>query len=141
MTDSNHALARRWMQEIWNERRTETVYELMADDCLGHIEDETGHRDVRGPEPFIAFRNAFLTAMPDLHITVEDVVSEGEKLAIRWFVRGTHSEHGLGMPPSRRSVGFRGISWLIVRNGKVVEGWDSWNQGGLLHQLRTPLAA
>jgi len=127
----NRALAVRWMDEIWNQRREEAVDELMHEAAVGHMEGG----DVMGPAGFKMVRAAFLQAVPDLRIEVEDAVAEGESVVVRWRVTGTHRGDGLGIPPSGRAVDARGMSWFHVRDGRLVEGWDCWNLGGLMAAL------
>lgn len=134
MSNENRALGQRWMEEVWNRRRSETIDQLLDANAVGHMEGV----EVRGPEEFKKVRAALLDAFPDFRITIEDVVSEGENVVIRWRVQGTHSGGGLGFPASGRTADFRGITWQKFRGGKLVEGWDSWNQGALLAKLNAP---
>lgn len=132
MENQAAVLGRRWFEEVWNDRREEAIDELMAPDAVGHMEGG----DVAGPQGFREVRAVFLNALPDMHITVEDVLSEGDRAVVRWRVRATHTGDLLGIPPSHRKIDFRGMSWLTVRDGKLAEGWDTWNLGGLLDSLR-----
>ena len=74
--------------------------------------------------------------LPDLKIIVEDAISEGDKVAVRWSATATHNGDAFGAKATHRPVGFRGISWFVVREGRIVEGWDSCNQGALMQTLR-----
>jgi steroid delta-isomerase-like uncharacterized protein len=133
----NAALARRWFEEVWNQRKDATVHELMDGVCDGHMEGG----DVRSPAEFLAARAALLAAFPDIAVKVEDVVSEGDKVVVRWSATGTHRGGDLGVPASGRTASFRGMSWIRFANGRIVEGWDSWNLGRLMEELRSPAAA
>ena len=132
MAEQVAVLARRWFEEVWNARREEAVEEMMAADAVGHMEGG----DVRGPEEFRKARSMFLTAFPDMYITLEDVVSEGDRAAVRWRVQGTHAGELLGVPASERRIDVRGTSWFMIRDGKLDEGWDTWNLGGLVESLK-----
>lgn len=133
MPDSpNSLLARRWFEEVWNQRRDATIDLLMAPDCVGHIEGD----DAATPDQFKAMRAAFLAAMPDLRIEVEDTVAEGENVVVRWRVTGTHDADGLGIRPTGMRIDVRGMSWQRFVDGRLVEGWDTWNIGGLMESLR-----
>src|ERR1700752_311953 len=134
MENQTAVLARRWFEEVWNARREEAIDELMNADAVGHMEGG----DVAGPNGFREVRAVFLNALPDMHITVEDVLANGDQAVVRWRVRGTHRGDLLGIAPSQRQIDFRGMSWLTVRDGKLAEGWDTWNLGGLLESLRSP---
>jgi len=135
VSGANAALARRWFDDVWNVRREETVRELMAPAVEGHME---GGLEVHGPEDFLTARSGLLEAFPDLQVTVEGVIAEGEDVAVRWSASGTHLGESLGFPASNRPAMFRGITWLTFRNGQIVKGWDAWNQGRLLQDLQAP---
>lgn len=132
MTEMNQAFARRWMHEIWNERREETIDELMAPEAVGHVESGT----VIGSGPFKEYRAALLNAFPDLRISVEDAISNEDSVVVRWRVTATHLGDGLGMAATGRPVSFGGMTWFRISDGRAVEGWDAWNMGGLLESLR-----
>ena len=126
MSDANARLARRWFEEVWNQDKPETVTELLHPNVVGQMEG----RVVRSPEEFLQARQELLTALPDLRVEVQAVISEGDEVAVRWAAKAT----GPAGP-----VSFRGVSWLVVENGLIVKGWDSWNQGLLMQQLGVPL--
>jgi steroid delta-isomerase-like uncharacterized protein len=134
MTSANALLARRWFDEVWNQRKDEAVTELLDPNIVGQMEGV----DVRSPEDFLKARAGLLDGFPDLHVTVEDVVAEGDNVVVRWSASGTHKGAGLGIPPSKRRVSFRGMSWIVFANGRIVKGWDSWNLGQLFAQLTAP---
>src|SRR5262245_61174165 len=101
MAADNAALARRWVEEVWNQRRTDTIDELVAPD--GVCRSETGV--LRGPEEFKAQAHApFLAAFPDLRITVEGTVAQGDEVVVRWHATGTHHGHGFGLAPTGKKV-------------------------------------
>lgn len=131
----NTALARRWFQEVWNERRETTVAELLAPDAAGHLE---GGLEVRGPAEFHPVRAALLGAFPDFEVAVDQVIAQGDDVVVRWSAKGTHRGENLGIPASNRKTGFRGMTWLRFRDGLIVEGWDAWNQGRLMQDLQSP---
>jgi steroid delta-isomerase-like uncharacterized protein len=133
--DDPATIARRWFEEVWNQRRDDTIDELMSDDSQGHVEGG----DVRGPQAFREMRATFVAALPDVRLELEDVVAQGDRAAVRWRAVGTHSGDGFGFPATKQQVHFRGTTWLTIRNGRIVEGWDTWNLGGLLESLRSSL--
>ena len=127
-------IGRRWFEEVWNARRDDAVDELMSADALGHVEGG----EVRGPAGFREMRSTFLSALPDVHIEVEDVLSspDGKRAAVRWRAYGTHGGEGFGFKATNRNIDVRGTTWLVVEDGKIVEGWDTWNLNGLLASLQ-----
>src|SRR5215467_11327377 len=92
-------LIRRWFGEVWNEGKEELIDELMAPDCVAH---GLGHgaRDLVGTEGFKEFYTRFRGAFPDTVITVEDALSEGDRVAARWVATGTHQGEHLGLAES-----------------------------------------
>jgi steroid delta-isomerase-like uncharacterized protein len=134
MSETHEPLIRRWYNEIWNERKPDTIYELFAADAIGHLE---GELEIVGPDLFHEFYLELTAAFPNLRITIDEIVSRGESAAVRWTVEATHSGEGYGLPPTQSNVRFRGMSWMHIREGKIIEGWDSWNLGALLQGLKT----
>jgi steroid delta-isomerase-like uncharacterized protein len=127
----NSVLARRWFNEVWNDRRDATVHELLADDAVGHLEGLTS----RGVAEFLAMRSSLLGAFPNFHMTVEETAAEGDNVVVRWSANGTHDGELLGIAATSKQMDFRGITWLRFANGRIVEGWDAWNQGALKADL------
>lgn len=132
MSDQNRRTSRRWFEEVWNGRDTLAVSEMTTSDAVGHSEEG----DMMGVGEFLAFRDRFIAAFPDLAFEVESVIAEAEETAIRWVARGTHTGDALGIPPCHKTIEIRGISWFRFENGSIVEAWDSWNQGGLMRHLQ-----
>jgi steroid delta-isomerase-like uncharacterized protein len=128
---ANAAIARRFFREVWRAGGEATVDALLARDIVGWMEG----CDVKSPEDFKQARRQLLEVFPDLSVTVEDVVEQDDKAVVRWRVTATHRGAGLGVPPTNRPVSFRGITWLELRDGRIVRGWDSWNLGGLISSL------
>jgi steroid delta-isomerase-like uncharacterized protein len=125
-------LARRWFEEVWNARRDASIDELLAADSYGHTEGG----EYTGPAGFRAMQNVFLTALPDVRIEIEEILADGDRAAVRWRAVGTHSGDGFGFAPSRRNIDVRGTTWLLAKDGKIVEGWDTWNLHGMLSSLQ-----
>ena len=134
MPTDNDRLARRWFEEVWNQRRTDTVYELLTADSISHAEAGP----LRGPEAFLeTVYRPFVAAFPDLRVTGEDTVSDGDDVVVRWRVTATHAGDALPFARTGRRVTVRGMTWIRNRDGKMAEGWDCWNQTGLIEALRT----
>jgi steroid delta-isomerase-like uncharacterized protein len=126
-------LARRWFEEVWNQRRTDTIDELLTDESLGHL----AYGTLRGRDEFKKqVHTPYLSAFPDLRLTVEETLNVGDQVVVRWAATGTHRGDGLGFPASGRTVSFRGMTWMRFSGSKMVEAWDGWNQGGLIQALR-----
>jgi steroid delta-isomerase-like uncharacterized protein len=131
MSNRNRQTSRRWFEEVWNARDSESAGAMMASGAVGHT--EAG--ETVGLADFLAFRDRFLDAFPDLMIDVESVVADGDETAVRWVARGTHSGDALGVPACHRPIEVRGMTWHRYEDGVLAEGWDSWNLGALMQHL------
>jgi steroid delta-isomerase-like uncharacterized protein len=124
----------RWFEEVWNQGREETVDELFAADAVAHGLGEGG-TDARGPAEFKIFLRNMRSALPDVHVQVMDTIVEGENVAIRLLLTGTHRGDSLGIPASGRAVTVPAITMARLSNGQLVEGWNVWDQLGFLQQI------
>ena len=127
-------LALRWFEEIWNHRTPDTIDALLHIDGVGNTEGGVvrGRQQVRE-----ALYEPLVRAFPDMKVVVDACIAEGNDAAVRWTVTGTQTGELMGIPPSNRKVTFSGMSWLVVRDGMLVSGWDRWNMSGLLEFLRS----
>jgi steroid delta-isomerase-like uncharacterized protein len=115
---------RRWFEEVWNQRRAQTIDELLTSESVCHSDDGP----IRGPDEFKGRQYAPLTTMfPDLRVEVEATVAQADQVVIRWIATGTHDGDGLGIRATGEPVCFRGITWARIRDGKLIEGWQSSN--------------
>jgi steroid delta-isomerase-like uncharacterized protein len=132
--EDNVRLARRWFQQVWKEGRMQTVYELLAEDGVATGQGEQGET-LRGPKDFVPFVERIRGAFPDMKVTVEDAFGADERVALRWSASMTHKGNQLGMAATNREVKLSGITIARIRNGQIVEGWDNWDQLGLMKQI------
>lgn len=137
MTEQNRALARRWFEEVWNQRRETTIDELADPQAVIHGLSEGG-RQLVGPEGFRAFYRGFTAAFSDFYVTVDDVLADGDKTATRVTFTGTHTGEGIGIPPTGRRVQATGIIICRWRNGRIIEGWNEFDAAGMMQQLQPP---
>jgi steroid delta-isomerase-like uncharacterized protein len=130
----------RWFDEVWNQGQEQAIDEFLPHDgeILGLGETEA---TVRGPDEFKAFWRNMREVFPDLHIRVEDTVDAGSKGTVRVRLEGTHLGYGLGIPPTGRKISVAGMVTGEVANGKIVKGWNTWDQLGLLRQIGAPPVA
>jgi steroid delta-isomerase-like uncharacterized protein len=131
----NAALTRRWFEEVWNKGREEAIDELFAEDGVANgLADESGEA-LRGPAGFKPFFRRFREAFPEIEVTVEDMVSEGDKVAARCTVRGAHRGDSLGFAATNRPVEFTGICIVRVADGKIAEAWNNFDFMSMFQQL------
>ena len=134
MSDQNVVLIRRWFQEVWNEGRLETIHELMAPDAVG-VGEAGPQAAIHGPDEFRVFVEKLRGAFPDIHLTIEDAFSSGDKVAARWSATMTHQGDQLGIAASGKKVRITGITIARIVNGQIVEGWDSWDQLTMMREI------
>jgi steroid delta-isomerase-like uncharacterized protein len=132
--EQNIQLMQRWFQEVWNEGKTQTVYDLLSANAVAR--GQTGaEAELHGPAEFVKFVEHIRAAFPDIKVAVEDMVGAQDKVVVRWSATMTHTGDGLGVPPTGNVVRTRGISIARILNGQIVEGWDNWDQLGMLEQI------
>jgi len=127
-------LVRRWFEEVWNQGRAELIDALSAPDVATTGLDE-GTAEHRGVGPFRIFYDNLRTALPDLHVTVDDILAEGDKVAVRLTAIGTHKQEAMGLRATGRRVTIPAIVIVRVANGKVAQAWNSIDHLGLLKQI------
>jgi steroid delta-isomerase-like uncharacterized protein len=77
----------------------------------------------------------FFDAFPDLNVTVEDEIAEGDKVVTRWTIRGTHKGDLEGMAPTGKQIVLQGITIHRIEGDKIVEEWERYDNLGLMQQL------
>ncbi len=139
MVQQNSALIRRWFDEIWNNGRMEAIDEMASPDVIGH--GQAQHDIDVGLEQFRAFAIDLRRAFPDMQVSIDQTIEQGDKVVAHWTSTMTHKDAFLGFAPTGRKVTVTGISIQRISNGKIVEGWDNWDQLGLLVQIGAVPAA
>ena len=126
MPPTPDAVVRAWFKEVWDEGREDAIDRLADPNCIIHGLGGPGVPSMRGTAPFKELFRTFREALGDLDIAVERTVTEGDTCAAYCRVKGRHVGVKLG-PPSKRPVEFNGITIAVVRNGKIVEGWNCFD--------------
>lgn len=115
----------RWFDEVWNNKNADAIDEMFAADGIGNgIYDDDGNAIV-GPAGYRPFHQKLISAFPDLKVTVEDSVTEGDKIAVRCRVNATHCGEGIGVTPCNTPVEFTFMSIVRIENGKIAEAWNN----------------
>ena len=129
--EGNKALVRRFVDEIFVQGRPEAVEELVADDFVSHTWRSTG--DGKGDLKRAIERLS--TALADSRFAVEDMIAEGDRVAVRLTAGATQVGELMGLPPSGKSYSIGEIHIFRIRDGKVVEHWHHYDQLGMMRQL------
>jgi steroid delta-isomerase-like uncharacterized protein len=136
MANDPKTLVHEWFEQVWNKGDEEAIDRLLADDAVVHGLTDAHGNLLQGKADFKPFFRRFRDAFPDIQVIVEDTVVEGDKVAARCTVRGTHRGDTLGFAATHRPVEFTGMVILRVRNGQLVEGWNNFDFGTMSAQLQ-----
>jgi predicted ester cyclase len=117
-------VARLWFKEVWDEGREEAIDRLMAPDAVAY---GLGAGPLKGPEQFKPLFRMFREALGDLQIQVERTVVQDDLVAAHCHVVGRHTGSGFGGAATWRPIEFWGMAIVRVRDGQIVEGWNSFD--------------
>ena len=133
-TDTNKAVSRRFLMEIFGQGKLAVADEIIA---LDHVNSGPGALPGLPPGPegskqlVMVYRNAF----PDVQFTIDEQIAEGDKVVTRWSAHGTHKGELAGIPPTGKSATVTGMGIERIVNGKIVESWGLFDQFGMMQQL------
>jgi predicted ester cyclase len=127
MSNTPDAVVRRWFKEVWDEGREEAIDRIAAPDAIVHGLSGPGGPPMRGMSEFKKVFHTFREALGDLEVAVEQTVVQGDTCAAYCRVKGRHIGHALGGPPTGNPVEFTGTTIVKVRDGRIVEGWNSFD--------------
>ena len=130
--EENKALFRRAYEELWNRGNLSVADELIAPDFVNHAASAGSNR---GPESMRASVMWARKAFPDLRFVIEELLAEGDMVAGRLSMSGTHRGPLMGMPPTGRSVRANHMHFVRFREGKAVEHWGARDDLGMMRQL------
>jgi predicted ester cyclase len=131
--EQNKRLIGRLYDELFSKWNFAVIDELISPEFIGH---EMPPGMPRGPEGVRQFYTATRSGLPDVRLTVEDMITEDDKVVVRWRARGTHGGAFRGIAPTGARVSFTGIAIYRLSKGKVVERWAEVDLLGLTEQLR-----
>mgnify|MGYP006299847659 CR=1 FL=1 len=130
-TTENKELVRRFADQFINEHNYETAEEFLAED----VHDYTPMGETTGRDAVVETGKAIETAFPDFNITLEELVADGDTVAVRMTQRGTHEGVFMGIEPTGRSFEIEAMAFARVKDGKIVERRAGPDVLGLLRQL------
>lgn len=124
--DANKALIRRIFEEVIPAGDPAAMRDLVAPDFLDHDPLPGQPAGAGGAEYVVSTMH---TAHPDLQFTIDDLVAEADRVAIRWTLRGTNTGPMLGRPPSGQPVELAAIVIFRIADGRLAERWAAWKPG------------
>jgi steroid delta-isomerase-like uncharacterized protein len=133
MSPDNVSIVRRLYEEIWNKKRLEILNELVSPSHALHGPNFSGSSI--GPEAYKRQVALFLAGFPDLRWTIEDTITEKDKVVVVWNFNGTHKGEYMGVPSTNKKVSIDGITIHEIANGKIMDSYVNWDTWGLMQQL------
>jgi hypothetical protein len=122
--EHNKTLTMRWFEEVWNQSRRDTIFELFDAECVLY----DGHTPIRGPQEFADFHDRIRAQFDDIHIEPGVSVAENDLVSLRWTVSGVHKATG-------KKTSVSGISMVRIKDGRFIEAWQNWDAAGMATQL------
>jgi len=130
--DDNKAILRTYVETIFNQKRVDRADDLVAPDYLDHAALPGQAPGLEGAKQKWAM---YLAGIPDLRVTIEEMVAEGDKVAVRRSYEGTHQGELLGIPATGKHLQLGGISIFRLAGGKIAEHWEQLDRLTLMQQL------
>ncbi len=136
LTETNKAIVRRGFEEGVNQKKPAVYDEVIAANYVNH----NLPMPVPGPDGFRQMLGQFQAGFPDMQVTIEDVLAEGDKVATRGYFTGTHLGEFNGFPPTGSAVKVRYLDVWRIENGTAVENWVQMDLMGMMQQIGVSVA-
>ena len=133
MSTTNKEIIRRLYKEVWNERKTNVIEELISKSHA--LIDPMIEGSSVGPTAYREQVQRLVSAFPDLRFTVDDYICEKDKVVAVWCITGTHKEEAFGIAPTNKRVSVPGITIHQLSGGKILDSQAVWDTLGLMVQL------
>ena len=135
MSEANKALVRRFVETVWNGGDLSVVNDFVGAEYALYLAGST--EPLRGPEIVKQGVTAFKSGFPDWHDAIDDLIAEGDKVAMRWTSYGTHQGAFHGVAPTGKRATLSGMDVFQIADGKIVNHWSYANVAGFLAQLNS----
>jgi steroid delta-isomerase-like uncharacterized protein len=133
MSQNNTSAALRLIEGLWNNRDLTLADQILEAD-FRNIDPATPDFGA-GPEAYKKLVTLYITAFPDIHFTVDDMIDAGDKVIVRWTSTGTHKGELRGIAPTGKKIQITGTTICRFSDGKIAEQWVTWDALGLMQQL------
>lgn len=130
--DRNKAIYQHYIQQVFNQGQVDLLDELLSPSYLYH---EAPPGTLPGAEGIKQVVSMFRAAFPDLEITIDDQVAEGDLVCTRATTRGTHQGEIFGIPATGKAVTMNGLTLVRIVEGRIAESWVKNDVMSLMHQL------
>ncbi len=130
--EENKDIVRRFWG-VWEEGNIDLVDELLAPDYVNRTPATPDQPT--GPEGVKGVVSMFRSGMPDLRVVIEDMIADGDKVAVRYTLEGTHEGELFGVPPTGQRLSIKSIAIERVSDGKIREHWRVTDSLDMMQQL------
>jgi len=131
MTQSAKELVRIWFEQVWNQSNRGFIADMLTPETVFH---DAGSTSI-GIEAFETYYDRLRASLSEIHVDVEDILVEEDKVCVRWTSSAIHTGDGLGISPTNAAIHVTGMSLIRIADGKFVEAWQNWDQAGLMAQI------
>jgi steroid delta-isomerase-like uncharacterized protein len=131
MSADTEALVRRFFEEFCNQRHAEVANQVIAEEYVSHGPQAP---PAEGPEGVKERVGLYQDAL-DGHWNLDEIISAGDRVVVRWTGTGTHHGELMGIDPTGKSISVEAISVFRIASGKIAEEWTVWDALGLLQQV------
>ncbi len=128
--ERNKAVARQVFEDELSQGKWDVAERIHAPGFVAHAGKRTESR-----AEDLESAKGWRSAMPDVNVTVEQMVAEGDLVAVRWIGRGTNTGTGNGLQATGKKLEIEGMTIFRIEDGKIVEEWNSIDELGLYRQL------
>ncbi len=132
MSEANKKLTRRFVEEAVNKGNFKVLDEILADNYV-YREPTVG--EFKGREGCKQLITMYRTAFPDVTLTIEEQIAEGDRLVTRWTARGTHRGELFGIPPTGKQITLSGVVITRFAQGRIAEEFEVYDALGMMRQL------
>jgi steroid delta-isomerase-like uncharacterized protein len=130
--EENKALVHHYFEEIWDKGNLALIYEILAPNYVNHDPALAGLPQIEGFKQRVAM---IRTPFPDMKYALEDMVTEGDRVATRWTARCTHKGEFMGIVPTGKQLTITGITPSRLEGGQYAEDWTLVDNMGIMQQL------
>lgn len=130
MEEKNKEFIKTYTEDFWNKQNISAFEKYYAAGLIMHFADGD-----QTSEQYKGLCQAYFTAFPDLHISTDLLVAEGDKVTKVWTANSTHNGEFLGIPATGNRIVIKGIEVFRIADGKIAEVWVSMDNLGMLQQL------
>jgi len=130
----NKEIATSYITEVVNNKRLNLIPDIYSPQYVFHGMDGVERHTIKDSS-LISFLDYLFKAFPDLHYSIDNVVSEGDMVALNLTGRATHKDEFIGYPASNKKIEFKEMFFFRFTNGKITEGWGVVDLDGVKSQI------